>query len=106
MSQVVASQFAAPKMLSQKWSPHAVRHLYRHPVGILFGLPSKIRIFAWKMCVNEIPTSANLQRSLHGQLIVWPLCEEDPNEDVEHALLLPVSYVRFGACPTSVDCLA
>ncbi|KAL0436253.1 UNVERIFIED_CONTAM: putative ribonuclease H protein [Sesamum radiatum] len=49
-------------------------------------VPNKIKIFIWKVCLNALPTSANLTRRIPGFSGVCPLCQED-GEDVVYTLI-------------------
>ena len=50
------------------------------------NIPSKMRIFAWKMCTNALPTLVNLQRRGINLCEIYPACGKEP-ESILHALV-------------------
>ena len=50
------------------------------------NIPSKMRIFAWKMCMNALPTLVNLQRIGINLCEICPACEKEP-ESILYALV-------------------
>ena len=52
----------------------------------LLNILEKIRIFAWRLCMNAIPTLTNLFKKGIQMDVTCPSCKKDP-ESVEHAIL-------------------
>ncbi|XP_030930729.1 uncharacterized protein LOC115956517 [Quercus lobata] len=50
------------------------------------NIPGKIRIFAWRLCMNAIPTLTNLFKKGIQMDVTCPICKKDP-ETVEHAII-------------------
>ncbi|KAF3951697.1 hypothetical protein CMV_022679 [Castanea mollissima] len=50
------------------------------------NIPEKIRIFAWHLCWNAIPTMVNLNKRGIQVDVLCPICKNE-EEDVEHAVL-------------------
>ena len=50
------------------------------------NIPSKMRIFAWKMCTNALPTLVNLQRRGINLCEIYPACGKEP-KSILHALV-------------------
>jgi len=49
------------------------------------NIPAKVRIFAWRLCMNAIPTMLNLNKRGVQVDPICPLCKDDI-ESVEHAI--------------------
>ncbi|KAL0403893.1 UNVERIFIED_CONTAM: hypothetical protein Sradi_2030100 [Sesamum radiatum] len=47
---------------------------------------NKIKVFAWQVCMNALPTSSNLNRRLQNSNLSCPYCG-DSQEDILHVLL-------------------
>ena len=68
----------------------------------------KIRIFAWRLCMNAIPTLTNLFKKGIQMDVTCPICKKDP-ESIEHAILRCVSakavWAKWIDCPIKIlDC--
>ncbi|KAL0310148.1 UNVERIFIED_CONTAM: hypothetical protein Sangu_2458200 [Sesamum angustifolium] len=50
-------------------------------------LPSKIKVFTWRACLNALPTAANLNKRLKTESFSCPFCAAS-REDIIHTLLL------------------
>ncbi|KAL0357406.1 UNVERIFIED_CONTAM: Retrovirus-related Pol polyprotein from type-1 retrotransposable element R2 [Sesamum calycinum] len=50
-------------------------------------LPSKIKVFPWRACLNALPTAANLNKRLKTESFSCPFCAAS-REDIIHTLLL------------------
>ena len=60
------------------------RHLWRNLWHL--NLPAKIKIFAWRACVNSLPTYDNISKRGINCSTACPICGSKP-EDINHALL-------------------
>ena len=49
-------------------------------------IPSKIRIFGWRACLNGLPTAENLKKRGINTSELCPCCEKEP-ESITHSLL-------------------
>ena len=72
------------------------------------NIPGKIRIFAWRLCMNAIPTLTNLFKKGIQMDVTRPICKKDP-ETVEHAIIKCVSakavWAKWIDCPIRIlDC--
>ena len=45
------------------------------------NIPLKVRIFAWKMCMNALPTLVNLQRRGINTYDICPACGKEPESN-------------------------
>ena len=68
------------------------------------NIPPKIRIFAWRVCKNGLPTMLNLHSRGLNIFGFCPLCDEEM-EFVQHALFLcshaKLTWVNWPDCPVS-----
>ena len=69
-------------------------------------IPSKIRIFAWRACMNALPTRINLHRRGINIDVLCPMCEQEA-ESIAHSLLLCNSarrvWNKLEGCPVNLD---
>ncbi|KAL0411142.1 UNVERIFIED_CONTAM: hypothetical protein Slati_3703900 [Sesamum latifolium] len=63
-------------------------------------IPSKIQMFAWKACLNAIPTGKNLEKRLGYSVSCCPHCGEQ-QEDMEH-VLLKCPFARLCWCISNI----
>ncbi|KAL0009246.1 hypothetical protein SO802_010748 [Lithocarpus litseifolius] len=67
---------------------------------------TKIRIFAWRACMNALPTRVNLHRRGVNLDVVCPMCDWEA-ESIAHSLLLCNStrqvWNKWEDCPVKLD---
>ena len=68
--------------------------------------PRKVRIFAWRICMNAIPTMMNLNKRGVQANAIYPICRKEV-ETVEHAILkcdlAKVVWSNWNDCPTRIS---
>ena len=68
-------------------------------------IPSKVRIFSWRACINGLPTHVNLRNRGIGIDALYPLCGKAP-KSTQHALIFCEKiwelWWHWQACPISL----
>ncbi|KAL0424392.1 UNVERIFIED_CONTAM: hypothetical protein Sradi_0974000 [Sesamum radiatum] len=65
-------------------------------------LPNKVKVFAWRICLNALPTSVNLTKRLKEPLGGCPFCHIE-EEDTMHILLhCPFARQVWSLSPFSI----
>ncbi|KAL0007774.1 hypothetical protein SO802_009276 [Lithocarpus litseifolius] len=70
--------------LGESSSGDPYRYLWRNLWQL--NLPAKIKIFAWRACINGLPTFENISKRGINCYNACPICGQKP-EDIMHALL-------------------
>jgi len=86
---VKSAYYVAKKLLDSDIQGETSRGDVRAPLWKRIwqlNIPEKIRIFAWRLCMNAIPTMVNLNRRGIQVDVLCPICKME-EEAVEHVIL-------------------
>ncbi|KAL0408340.1 UNVERIFIED_CONTAM: hypothetical protein Sradi_1768400 [Sesamum radiatum] len=79
----LACQYLNPQSTSQTSQPSSI---YRWKRIWNSNVPPKIRLFAWKIALDVLPTGQNLEKRIKGTTFDCPFCSE-MHEDVLHTFV-------------------
>ncbi|KAL0413622.1 UNVERIFIED_CONTAM: hypothetical protein Sradi_1563900 [Sesamum radiatum] len=84
----VKSAYCVARDIEEQRAPNTSFNSSKPKWGFLWSspVPNKIKVFAWKLCKNAIPTSVNLAIRIQGTHFCCPLCQCS-REDSDHAMI-------------------
>ncbi|KAL0458285.1 UNVERIFIED_CONTAM: LOB domain-containing protein 29 [Sesamum latifolium] len=83
----VKSAYHLAQSLDDLPSPSSLRQTEQRWWSFLWQakIPSKVKVFIWRICTDALPTAANLNRRIASTSFSCPFCNDDM-EDIPHML--------------------